>query len=394
MRSNVIKDSLYGIHVTGSHHATIAFNEVDPGGGSDIKRRGHGIYLWKVAESAVHSNVVGHAADGIHLEFSERNGIVQNTVEQSRYALHLMYSHNNRILENYFRDNLAGAVLMFSNELILKDNDLSGNRKGATGTGILLKDVDNLFAQGNSVLRNRFGILAQGSPNSVDATVTIIQSTFALNDTGLGLFSDSPITFVENAMIENTIQVRAMSGSLDMVHASAAPSSAQGGDNNNHSGHSGQGGTPTAPTPSVGSRPESAVWTLSGRGNYWSDYRGYDANGDGVGDRPYQPLPPFAGALDSNETLRLFQFTLAQQAIDMASDMFPVYRYDAVIEDTGPLMTAPGPALPAGKGLNRGLLIVSALLLVLSGAILQATLDIDFWAVVRMRPRRAAGARG
>jgi nitrous oxidase accessory protein len=136
------------------------------------------------------------------------------------------------------------------------------------------------------------------------------------------------------------------------------------------------------------------VWTLSGRGNYWSDYSGYDADGDGVGDRPYRPLPPFAGALDADGTLRLFQHTLAQQAIDRAADMFPVYRYDAVIQDSGPLMSAPGPALPDEKGLNQELLVVSALLLVLSGAVLVTALDIDPVAILRFRPRQAAGARG
>ncbi len=393
IRSNVIKDSLFGIHATGSHHATIAFNEVDPGRGGDAAtRRGHGIYLWEVTESAIHGNTVSRAGDGIHLEFSSDNGVVQNTVQQSRYALHFMYSDNNRILENTFEDNLAGAVLMFSNELILKDNELSGNRKGATGTGILLKDVNNLFAQGNSVLRNRYGILAQGSPNAENATVTIIQSAFALNDTGLGLFSDSPITFVENAMIDNAIQVQAMSGSI-AAHGPSGPSGVTGADSDNHS-HSGRASAPNAPTPAVGTRPESAVWTVGGRGNYWSDYKGYDADGDGTGDRPYLPEPPFAGALDGNDNLRLFQHTLAQQAIDMAADMFPVYQYDAVIQDDAPLMSPPGPALPDGEGLNRELLIVSVMLLVLSGAILQAVLDIDITAVLRMRKPGAAGLEG
>lgn len=394
IRSNVIRDSLFGIHITGSHHATIAFNEVDPGDERDAssERRGHGIYLWEVAESAVHGNVVRHAADGIHLEFSDDNGIVQNTVNKSRYALHFMYSHNNGILENTFEDNLAGAVLMFSNELILKDNELSGNRKGATGTGILLKDVNNLFAQGNSVLRNRYGILAQGSPNAENATVTVIQSVFALNDTGLGLFSDSPITFVENAMIDNVIQVRAMGGSI-AAHGLSGPSGETGADSDSHT-HAGQASAPNIPAPAVGTRPESAVWTVGGRGNYWSDYKGYDADGDGTGDRPYLPEPPFAGALDGNDDLRLFQHTLAQQAIDMAADMFPIYQYGAVIQDDAPLMSPPGPALPDGEGLNRELLIVSVMLVVLSGAILQAVLDIDIMASLRTRKRRAAGLEG
>jgi len=397
VRSNIIKDSLYGIHITGSHHATIAFNEIDAGEDIAIERRGHGIYMWEVSGAAVHSNEIRRAGDGIHLEFSDDNGIAQNTVEDSRYALHLMSSDNNRIIGNTFRNNLAGAVLMLSREVLLKDNELSNNRRGASGTGILLKDADNVFVEGNTLLRNKYGMTVEGTPNSAGATATFLRNTFALNDTGIGMFSNAPITFVENAMIENTVQVQAISGALraglDDEHGTSMTTAAGSG-NTSHDGHSGQDDTPTEPTPSVSSRPESAVWTLSERGNYWSDYSGHDADGDGVGDRPYLPRPPFAGALNDNDTLRLFQHTLAQQAIDMAADMFPVYRYDAVIQDSGPLMSPPGPALPAGRGMNQELLIVSALLLVLSGAVLITALDIDPVAIFRFRSHRAAGARG
>jgi nitrous oxidase accessory protein len=376
IRSNRIRDALYGIHVTGTHHATIAFNDIDQGGHVPSERRGHGIYFWRVEGSALHANIIKNSADGIHLEFSNDNGMGENTVTDSRYALHFMSSDNNRILQNTFTDNLTGAVLMFSHDLLLKGNELSNNRGGATGAGMLIKDVDNIFAEDNTVQRNKYGLIVEGTPNSADASATFLRNLVALNDTGIGLFPDAPITFVENSMIDNIVQVQAVSGALGLDHGSSTPE--QPADTGTGHGHN--SGTTTT---STGQRNAAAVWSVGDRGNYWSDYEGYDSNGDGVGDTPYEATAPFAGALRDNETLRLFQFTLAQQAIDTGAKMFPVYEYDPVITDALPLMEPPAGGLETGGGMNTGLLVVSVLLIVLCLAVLQSMLDFDPLAGVR-----------
>ena len=185
----------------------------------------------------------------------------------------------------------------------------------------------------------------EGTPQAVGATAIFRENLFALNDTGIALMSNAPITFVGNAVIENIVQVKALGRG-----AALGLLASHDGDAHEHG----------APEPEVAQPPKGAVWTIEGKGNYWSEYRGYDADGDGVGDTPYRPQPPFAGRLDGEEALRLFQFTLAQQAIDVAADMFPVYRYDPVIEDSGPLMEPPpGLSLSAAGELNLGLLAVS-----------------------------------
>ena len=396
LRANRIRDSHFGIHVTASHHATIAFNDIDAGSNTPIERRGHGIYLWEAGDSVIHGNTIRHAADGIHLEFSDGNGIGQNVVEESRYALHLMYSNNNKTLSNQFRHNLAGLVFMFSRDLLVKDNEIASNRRGATGAGLLLKDVDNIFVEGNTVVRNKYGLTAEGTPQAPGSTAVFLRNLFALNDTGLGLMSNAPITFVENSMVENTVQVKALGGDLGGEvlpgHGAAAPAPVQA-DTGGHAGHPANGATIDGAQAQAGALPETAAWTVGGRGNYWSDYRGYDANGDGVGDRPYRPEPAFAGGLTDNDTLRLFQFTLGQQAIDAAAKMFPLFRYGSVIEDSGPLMSPVGPAIPDERGVNTSLIVVSGLLLLLAAAILQSFLGLDpLVHAQRLAGRLTAGA--
>jgi nitrous oxidase accessory protein len=365
---NRIRKSHFGIHVTGSEASTISDNDIEVGDGIPRERRGHAIYLWEVRNSTVHRNVVTDAADGIHLEFAHKNLIVENTVRDSRYALHLMYANENSLVENVLTDNLSGAVLMFSHGLIVKDNEMSSNREGATGAGMLLKDTDNIFVEGNRILRNKFGMTIEGAPQSAGATAIFRGNLLALNDVGVGISSNSPITFVENSMIDNIVQIKAMSGNRALAaHGSGAVSNE----------------TNAGVTHAVAA---GAVWSSEGRGNYWSDYRGFDGNGDGVGDQPYLPRPAFAGRLDDDEELQLFQFTPAQQAIDLASDMFPVYRYEAVIEDAHPLITPPvGGRLSESDGVNVQLLVLSMAFFALA-AISAATVYGD---VARRAWRRA-----
>jgi nitrous oxidase accessory protein len=372
IRANRLYDAHFGVHVTDSSDDLIENNVIDIGADTPVERRGHGVYLWEVSGSTLYGNTISHAADGIHLEFADRNGLGANTVTDSRYAVHFMYANDNKIISNTFRNNLAGAVLMSSKELILKDNELSSNRKGATGTGILLKDDDNVWVEGNRILRNKFGMTVEGTPQSAGATAIFRRNTFALNDTGVGLMSNAPITFVENAMIDNTVQVKALSGELALTLA----------------GHDG-----AAPVAGASQLPSAAVWTSAGRGNYWSDYRGFDANGDGVGDQPYLPRPPFAGRLQNTEMLRFFQFTPARQAIDAATDMFPVYKYHAVIDDNAPLMEPPpGLALAHGSRFNFRLLGVSAMLLASSLLVASRFAAVD--ATRRLRRMLEASKRG
>lgn len=51
--------------------------------------------------------------------------------------------------------------------------------------------------------------------------------------------------------------------------------------------------------------PDGNLWDQGGQGNYWSDYSGADADGDGIGDRPHEIQP---GTLDRYPLMRPFSF--------------------------------------------------------------------------------------
>jgi nitrous oxidase accessory protein len=78
---------------------------------------------------------------------------------------------------------------------------------------------------------------------------------------------------------------------------------------------------------------------VDGRGNYWDDYRGYDATGNGVGDLAYRYEGAFDDLVRQNQALRAYAHTPARSALDLAARWFPVYRPEARVVDNHPLMS-------------------------------------------------------
>ena len=125
-------------------------------------------------------------------------------------------------------------------------------------------------------------------------------------------------------------------------------------------------------------------WSQAGRGNYWSDYAGFDVDANGVGDLPYRVQSLYEDLLQSYPELRLFQLSPATQALDLAAQAFPIFQPAAKLVDEHPL-TAP-PPLATVPGLPTTPLfsnVVAAALMV------GLALTILFWATRKPAWRRS-----
>mgnify|MGYP003700448683 CR=1 FL=1 len=322
--SNVIEDALFGLDLREAPNAvirnnTIACKDLDPG------RRGDGIRLWWSHGCVIEDNTVRGSRDMVFW-YSENLYIARNTVSDSRYGLHFMYSHDTILEENNLFANSVGVYLMYSNRITLKGNQLTNNR-GASGYGIGLKDCDAITIIGNAFLANRVGVYLDNSPSSVDSTGRFESNLIAFNEVGLLATPNThDNVFTGNAFIENE-----------------EPAATHGR-----------------------GRLVSNAFAHEGVGNYWSDYAGFDLDGDGIGDVAYEPQSLFGAMLANEPNLRLFVHSPAQNAVEFTSRALPELRPESTLIDPSPMVSPPeihiAATQHAGENGSRMALVAAALL--------------------------------
>ncbi len=293
---NRLENTLFGIYIKDSHDSRIAHNNI---GAKELEvpARGDSIRVWFSANTEVVGNHVNKGRDVV-LWYNNGAIIRDNVITNGRYGLHFMYCDDTLIENNHLVGNSVGAFLMYSRRLTVRHNIFANNR-GPSGYGIGLKDIDGVEAYDNLFNSNRIGIYFDNSPWSVDVSQHFTHNAFAHNDIGL-LFNPSVKrnNFSQNSFIDNLEQV----------------------------GVTGNGTF------------KENNFTVAGQGNFWSDYTGYDTQGDGLGDLPYVSRSLFENMMDKNPQLRLFQLSPAQQAIDLAAKAFPIFQPKPKFSDDAPLM--------------------------------------------------------
>ncbi|MFS8639560.1 MAG: nitrous oxide reductase family maturation protein NosD [Symbiobacteriaceae bacterium] len=331
---NRVTDTLFGIYLRKAHGSVVQGNVVEGRVEEEVSLRGDSIRVWYSDGVRVENNVVRHGRD-ILLMFA-RDVLVQgNEAEASRYALHLMYVEQATVMENTLRGNVVGIYVMYSRDVHLRHNLVTGHR-GPGGYGVGLKDADELLVEENQILANRVGVYIDNSPRREDVRNRWVRNAIARNDIGILLLpAVRHNVFAENAFVDNLQGVA--------VHG--------------------------------GGEPVGNEWSAAGRGNYWSDYAGYDRDGDGIGDVPYRPRSYMLELVDRYPLLRWFMHGPSAAAVEMAVRALPLLAPPPTVEDPFPLTSQPvamGGATRSPSGSQLG--FASAGLLVLAGAGLLAAL--------------------
>lgn len=290
LERNELRDVLFGIYLLGSHNNTIRQNMVVGRNQLELGERGSGIHLWNSHRNTFSGNAISDTRDGFYVQNANGTLIEDNEVCRVRYGLHYMYADSNVFLRNSFHDNVAGAAVMYSHGIIVRKNIFAHNR-GFSSFGILFQDCTGMVVDSNIVADNVVGMFFEGTRKNIFHHNLISQ-----NDVALEMFQNSTENiFTENNFIDNL-----------------------------------------SPMFLIGKRTETQ-WSLNQRGNYWSDYDGYDLDDDGIGDVPFKIQNVFHYLEGQYPNIRLYLYSPASQALAAASSAFPIMEVSQE-KDVAPLM--------------------------------------------------------
>jgi nitrous oxidase accessory protein len=293
---NRLEDVLYGICLKQAGGSRIEGNRIR-GKALDQARRGDGIRLWYSPASRVTDNEVRATRDVVAY-FSDHLTIERNVIHGGRYGLHTMYIHHSRIANNRMFDNQVGAFLMYSNDILVAGNVLA-DAAGPSGMGLGLKDSDAVRARGNLFLENSLGVYLDNSPGDPARANEFAGNTFAANRAAVRMLpSVTGNRFVGNDFLDNGV-----------------------------------------PAQVAGGAPRDQARQNDWSGNYWSDYAGFDRDGDGAGDAPYVHAHLADDLLERRPELEMFAHAPALAALDALVRWFPLLAPAAVVVDPAPRLS-------------------------------------------------------
>ncbi|MBK9388294.1 MAG: nitrous oxide reductase family maturation protein NosD [Planctomycetes bacterium] len=286
-----VRDALFGIMVLGCKRAHLAGNTVIGTGIPAMGLRGDGIRLWETEDSVVEENQMRDSRDLV-VWYSSRNTLRKNEVRRSRYGTHFMYSHGNTVEDSAYVDNEVGVFAMYSRDLVLRRN-LLARSGGAAGLGLGLKEAGNVTAEDNWILANTVGIYVDASPLDPSHVNVYRRNTVRYSETALSLHAAVKRTEVrENVFRDN--------GSVVQVGG--------GGD----------------------------ALKCRFEGNYYDSYQGYDLDGDGRGDVPFEFRRLSTQLEGRYPELALLHGAPAMSLVDIAGEVLPLFAPKRLLTDEAP----------------------------------------------------------
>ncbi len=302
IQNNTFYHNASGLWLDGCHGTKILNNKIEGDLSIRSQDRGNGIHLFNVQNTLVDGNEIWHTRDAIYIDTSTFNTLQNNDMHDLRYGVHYMYSYHNKVLNNYSHHTRSGYALMQSKYLTVIGNRSENDENYGILMNFITKSTikNNIIKhikQGGNVGLDLGGLAEEGKAIFIYNSLYNEISGNLFEDSGIGIHltagsEDNQI--YENAFIRNHTQVKY-----------------------------------------VANRQQE--WSNHQKGNFWSDYLGWDRDDNGIGDKPYIPNDNIDKLLWKYPLAKVLMHSPSIEILHYVQQQFPVLQSPGV-RDSYPLM--------------------------------------------------------
>ncbi len=272
---------LFGVYVEKADDVEVAGNNITGKRDFQSAQRGNGIQVYDTRGAHVLDNQISFTRDGIYVDVSHHAVFRGNRIHHVRYGTHYMNSNDNLWENNWSYLNRGGLALMEVRNQTVRGNVTWGN----TDHGIMLRTIQDSIIENNVVVGNGKGFFFY------DAEYNVLRGNLiAKNRIGMHLWGGSYRNQVDgNDFIQNEEQVRYVAS---------------------------------------GDQPWGAR-----AGNYWSNYSGWDQDGDGAGDVPYVANDIVDRLIWRFPYVKIMLHSPAVFTLRLVAQQFPLLRAPSVVDN-------------------------------------------------------------
>jgi len=278
--NNIINYTLFGLWIEKVKDIKVIGNNITGMRDLASAQRGNGVQLYNSSGAQIIDNHISFTRDGIYVDVSNHAVFRGNRLHHLRYGTHYMNSNYNVWENNESYLNRGGLALMEVRNQTVRNNHAWGN----SDHGIMLRTITDSVIENNIVSGNGRGFFIY------DAEFNVLRNNLIIaNRVGVHLWAGSIHNEVEgNDLINNREQIKY-----------------------------------------VASKDE--YWGVK-TGNYWSNYIGWDRNGDGIGDVPYEANDLVDHLTWKYPAAKLLLNSPAVQTLRLVSRQFPLLRATSIVD--------------------------------------------------------------
>jgi len=281
VRKNDLVYNLFGLWIEKANDVLVEHNLIVGKREYGSSQRGNGVQLYNTTGARIIGNNIGFVRDALYVDVSHDAIFRGNRLHHSRYGTHYMNSYRNLWEDNDSYSNRGGLALMEVRDQVVRNNRAWGN----SDHGIMLRTLQDSVIENNVVADNGRGFFIYDVEY-----VTLRGNLVTGNKVGVHLSAGSTRNKVEgNDFIGNREQVRY-----------------------------------------IGAKDERWGGKV---GNHWSNYLGWDRDGDGRGDVRYEANDVVDRLIWRHPTARLLLASPAVQALRLVGRQFPVLRAPSVVDE-------------------------------------------------------------